>query len=144
VTSGPESLETLAAFPARLAIAALAAEPRPRSAGEWSPSEVARHLVAVERVVWQARFAQLAVDDDPHWDWTEPGPTPELDGASLQTILASFADARGQTVALVRALDAAGWARHGTHATYGVLDVAGLLRLAVGHDDEHVRGIAGY
>jgi hypothetical protein len=36
------------------------------------------------------------------------------------------------------ALDEAGWARSGTHATYGALDVAGLLRVAADHDDDHI------
>ena len=71
-----------------------------------------------------------------------PGPTPELEGSSLDHILAVFAEARHQTVATVRAFDEAGWARHGTHATYGVLDVAGLLRMAVEHDEEHLAGLA--
>ena len=55
---------------------------------------------------------------------------------------AAFAQARAQSVATVRALDDAGWARSGTHATEGVLDVAGLLRMAIDHDEEHLLGIA--
>ncbi len=133
---------TFAGFPERLTAAARAAEGRPVPAGEWGPSDVVRHLIAVERAVWHVRFAQVAVDDDPQWDWTEPGPTPELEGASLDEILAVFEEVRGLTVATVRAFGPAGWARHGTHATYGVLDVAGLLRLAADHDNEHLRGIA--
>ena len=53
-----------------------------------------------------------------------------------------FAKRRAKSVATVRALDEAGWARFGTHATYGRLDVAGLLRLAIDHDEEHLAGIA--
>ncbi len=140
--NGPDALEAFAAFPDRSAVAAIAAEGMPVPSGEWGPGEVVRHLIAVERAVWHVRFAQVAVDDDPHWDWTEPEPTPDLAGASLERILAVFAEARGQTVATVRAFDPAGWARHGTHATYGVLDVAGLLRLAVAHDEEHLAGLA--
>ena len=140
--SPTELIAALGAFPERLALTAHAADGVPLPAGEWGPSEVVRHLIAVERAVWHVRFAQVAVDDDPQWDWTEPGPTPELDGASLDHILAVFAEVRGQTVATVRAFDAEGWARHGTHATYGVLDVAGLLRLAVDHDEEHLAGLA--
>ncbi len=133
---------TFGAFPERLSMAARAAEGVPLGSGEWGPSEVVRHLIAVERAVWHVRFAQIAVDDDPQWDWTEPGPTPEPEGASLERILAVFAEARHQTVATVRGFDAAGWARHGTHATEGVLDVAGLLRMAVEHDEEHFAGLA--
>lgn len=139
--NGAEALETAAAFPDRLSAAARAADARPVPPGDWGPSEVVRHLIAVERAVWHVRFAQVAVDDDPQWDWTEPGPTPELEGQPLERILAVFAEVRGQTVATVQGFDAAGWARHGTHATYGVLDVAGLLRLAVDHDEEHLEGL---
>jgi hypothetical protein len=135
-------LEAFAAFPQRLGSAARAAAGAPVAAGEWGPAEVVRHLFAVEREVWQARLAQVAVEDDPQWGWTEPGPEPGLDGASLDTILAAFAAARAMTHAMVTALDDAGWRRFGTHATYGVLDVAGLLGLAIDHDREHLAGIA--
>ena len=139
--TGEEALEATATFPDRLALAARAADALPIPPGEWGPSEVVRHLIAVERAVWHVRFAQVAVDDDPQWDWTEPGPTPELEGQPLERILAVFAEVRGQTMATVRSFDAAGWARHGTHVTYGVLDVAGLLRLAVDHDEEHLEAL---
>ena len=42
---------------------------RPRSPATWWRSS---------GVVWHVRLAQIAVDDDPHWDWTEPGPRPSL------------------------------------------------------------------
>jgi hypothetical protein len=56
-------------------------------------------------------------------------------------IVAAFAAARAATVATVRALDDAGWARFGTHATYGVLDVEGLLARAIDHDHEHLAAL---
>ena len=132
-----------ATFPDRFAEAAVAAEAVTVPPGEWGPSEVGRHLVAVELAVWHARFDEVATQDDPQWSWTEPGPSPALEAASLDAILAMFAQVRAQSVALVRAFDDAGWARSGTHATYGVLDVGGLLALAIDHDEEHLRGIAG-
>jgi hypothetical protein len=115
---------------------------RPVPAGEWGPAEVARHLIAVEAEVWQARLARVANEDDPHWAWTEPGLAPGFEDASLEAILEAFAATRAVTVTTIRALDDAGWARHGTHATYGVLDVAGLLRLAIDHDEGHLQGLA--
>jgi hypothetical protein len=134
-------LEAFAAFPQRLDVVARAAAARPIPAGEWGPSEVVRHLVAVEREVWQARFAQIAADDDPHWGWTEPGLEPSLEGAALEEILAAFEARRAVSAATVRSLDESGWARSGMHATYGVLDVAGLLDLAIDHDEEHLEGL---
>jgi hypothetical protein len=135
-------VETCAGFPARLATAARAADGRPVPAGEWGARETIRHLIAVEHVVWWSRLARVAVEDDPHWEWTEPGPEPGLDDATLDDILDAFAAARAVTVATVRTLDDAGWARSGTHATYGVLDVAGLLRLAIDHDVSHVAALS--
>jgi DinB superfamily len=143
--SRAELVEAFAGFPGRLGEAVQEAprewERRPVAPGEWGAAGVVRHLIAVEGEVWQARLARVAAEDDPHWSWTEPGLAPGFDDAPIETILAAFAAARAATVATVRALDEAGWARFGTHATYGRLDVAGLLALAIDHDEEHRAGI---
>jgi hypothetical protein len=141
--SRAELVEAFAGFPDRLGSAARAAADRAVVAGEWGPAEVVRHLIAVESEVWQARLGRVAAEDDPHWAWTEPGLAPGFDDVGLDQILAAFAAARSETVATVRALDGAGWARFGTHATYGRLDVEGLVRLATDHDDGHLAGLAG-
>ncbi len=135
-------VDTFAGFPGRLDEAATAAAGRSLPAGEWSPAEVVRHLIAVEREVWQKRLARLATEDDPRWSWVEPGLEPGFEDASIGDTLAAFAAARATTTATIRALDAAGWVRHGTHATYGPLDVAGLLRIAVDHDRHHLESLA--
>jgi hypothetical protein len=135
-------LAALDAFPARLGdAAARAAAGRPVADGEWGPAEVVRHLIAVEADVHQARLADLATLHEPRWDWTEPGPWPGEPGLDLDALLERFAGLRRATVATVASLDAAGWARTGTHTTLGVWDVAGLLRNAVDHDAEHLRGL---
>jgi len=138
-----ELVDAFATFPGRLAGAAKArvADWHPIPAGEWGPSETVRHLIAVEDEVWRKRLARLAKEDDPHWTWTEPGLAPGLDDATLVEILTVFARRRARTVATVRALDDAGWTRFGTHETYGRLDVAGLLRLAIDHDEEHAASL---
>lgn len=143
--SHDELVEAFAAFPARLAAAAKArvAEWRPFPEGEWGPIETVRHLIAVEHEVHRARLTQLAKQEDPHWTWTEPGLAPGFDDASLLEVLTVFARRRAKTVAIVRALDEAGWERCGTHETYGRLDVAGLLRLATDHDSEHLASLTG-
>ena len=137
-----ELLAALAAFPDRLAVAARGASARPTPPGEWGPVEVVRHLIAVETEVHQARLADLATTDDPRWDWAEPGPWPGEPDLTLDDLLARFAGLRATTIGAVVALDDDGWARTGTHARLGVWDVAGLLANAVGHDDEHLRGLA--
>jgi hypothetical protein len=118
----------------------------PTPPGEWGPSEVARHLIAVEDEVHVRRLRQVATEQDPHWTWTEPGLADGFEGDSLDEIIEAFAAARAATAGMFRALDDDRWARHGTHATYGRLDVDGLLRLASDHDAEHLeslRAVAG-
>ena len=114
--------------------------PRP---GEWSAREVVRHLIAVELAVWQARFDALASETFPIWPWVEPGLWlgPGLDTFADAT--ARFGEVRGASVARLDRLDAPGWERSGRHLTYGVLDVAALLRIALDHDAEHLAQIAG-
>lgn len=135
-------LDALSGFPDRVAAAARAA-PRQVAAGEWTPEQVVRHLVAVESEVHQARLYDLATVAEPQWTWTEPGPWPGEPDLDLDGVLRRFAELRGKTLESVGALDEAGWARTGRHATFGPLDVAGVLRNAVDHDEEHLRGLAG-
>ena len=130
--------DRLADLPNRLAVAARSAADRPVPAGEWTPADVVRHLIAVEEEVWHARLQQLATEDRPRWPWTEPDRWLGAPGASLDELLAIYADRRGATMAILDGLDEAGWARTGEHATYGVLDVAGLLTRAIDHDDDHI------
>jgi hypothetical protein len=137
------ALAGLAAFPARLAEAARVAAGRPVPDGEWTPEQVVRHLVAVERQVHQGRLRDLETQADPRWSWAEPGPwtgEPDLD---LEGVLSRFAAARETTLATLAGLDAAGWQRAGSHETFGRLDVDGLVQNAVDHDAEHLRGLSG-
>jgi len=138
-----ELVERFSSFPARLADAARAAEGRPVPEGEWTPSQVVRHLMAVEGEVWLSRLATLVAGGEPHWSWTEPGPLPGFDDASLDHVLGLFGRLRASTVDFLGMFDDAAWARTGVHATYGRLDVAGLLRLAIDHDEEHLGGLTG-
>lgn len=141
-----ELLRRLASAPDRVAQAArrravsdeAAGGPPP---GEWTAREAVAHLVSVEVVVWQARLDSLDEGGTPAWTWTEPGPASDPEAATLEGAVGLFAALRARTVARVADLDEAGWARAGTHATYGRLDVAGLLGVVVDHDEEHLAGL---
>lgn len=134
-------LARLDGVPARLASAARVAPQAPP--GEWSPSDVVRHLIAVEIEVWHIRIAQLATEDHPSWAWAEPDRWLGEPRASLERLLEAYRAARSRTVAMLATLDDDGWARTGTHETFGVLDIAGLLSRAVDHDEEHLGSLAG-
>jgi hypothetical protein len=133
-----EIVGRLAAIPDRLAEAARSAVGRPVSAGEWGPSDVVRHLIAVEEVVWHTRLRQLAAADRPTWPWVEPEPWQGEPGATLDELLESFATRRGETVAILDGFDEPTWSRTGIHATWGEIDVPALMVRAVDHDDEHI------
>jgi DinB superfamily len=135
-------LERLTAVPDELAGAARSASPEPPAPGEWTPSDIVRHLIAVELEVWHPRLAMLATQDNPSWPWAEPDRWTGDPGATLDDLLARYRAARMSTIATLDGLGEAGWARTGTHATYGVLDVAGLMGRAADHDDEHLRSFA--
>src|SRR5689334_15635821 len=111
----------LASLPDRLATAARAASPEPPAAGEWAPSEIVRHLIAVEELVWHVRLAQLEHEDHPHWRWVEPGQWLGRPGSDLDGVLAAHAAVRASTLTMLDALGPSGWARTGTHDTYGEL-----------------------
>ena len=135
-------IERFASFPERLAEAARAADGRPVPAGEWTPELVVRHLIAVEGEVWRSRLAELAAGGEPRWSRVEPGPARGFTDASLGDVLEVFADLRAGTVGYLRIFDLDdGWARAGIHAVYGRLDVAGLLRVAIDHDEEHLASL---
>jgi hypothetical protein len=129
--------DRLAAIPVRFAAASSAAARQPNPAGEWSVREVVLHELVTEEAVWLPRLRMVAEQNGPAWPWVEPGLGEMPDPRSLESVLAAFAAARGTTIAHLDALDDAGWARTGNHATYGVLDVAGLMERAIDHDEEH-------
>ena len=133
--------ERLAALPGRLAEAARRAPQAAPAPGEWTPSEIVRHLIAVEELVWHVRLRQLATEEHPHWVWVEPGQWLGAPGAGLDDVLAAHAEVRATTLGILDGLGAAGWARTGTHDTYGVLDVAGLMAVAADHDEEHLASL---
>jgi hypothetical protein len=141
MTGQPPVRVRLAAFPAALAGAARSAPQEPPAHGEWTPIEIVRHLIAVEEEVWHRRLGQLKTEEHPRWHWVEPGQWLGAPAAGLDDVLAAHARVRSATLALLDDLGPDGWARTGTHDTYGVLDVAGLMTVAADHDDEHLASL---
>src|SRR4051794_20756868 len=133
--------DRLATFPRRLAAAARSAPETTPAPGEWSPSEIVRHLVAVEEEVWQRRLGQLETEEHPRWRWVEPGQWLGAPGASLDDVLAAHDRVRSATLEILDGLGPDGWSRTGTHDTFGLLDVADLMAVAADHDDEHLASL---
>jgi len=135
-------LAALGSVPDRLTIATQVVDREAPAPGGWSPSDVVRHLIAVEREVWQPRLAQLATEDHPRWAWAEPDRWTGEPGAALERLVEVYRVARASTIDAMTALGDDGWARTGSHATFGEVNVAGLMSRAVEHDEEHLRSLA--
>ena len=127
----------------RALLVALDEGPRARAAygtTGWSPAEVVIHLTAVDADIWAPRLRQLATEPNPTWAWTEP----DMDGWSAPSPLVAadeFAAGRRALLELAGGLPAEAWGRTGTHDVLGELDVAGLLREALVHDEEHLAAL---
>ena len=125
----------------QLANAALDADGKPQPPGEWPLSTILIHLWLVEEVIWQARLRQMVAEDNPHWQWTEPnleGAVAQWGQQPLPELAELFEERRKQTIDQLKELSEAGWARIGTHAVYGQMDVAGLCARILEHDEEHL------
>jgi len=138
-------LDRLASAPARLAAAANALDAAEEGvgppAGEWTARQSLGHLCRVETEVFGARLDALEGDRPPTWVWHEPDTAEAAFMATTDLVLAEFANRRSATLARVSQLDEAGWAKWGIHATFGRLDVAGLLSVLADHDDDHATGM---
>jgi DinB superfamily len=151
VGSGIEARERLlgrlASAPDRLAAGARRATAIDETAGgpppgEWTAREAPGHLVSVEVIVWQSRLDDLRRDrGTPAWAWSEPGLSTDPATVTLEGSIARFAEVRAATLARLVALDDDGWAREGIHATFGRVDVAGLMLVAADHDDDHIAAL---
>jgi hypothetical protein len=134
-------IERLTQIPASIAEAAKHAESKPQPEGEWPLRTILIHLIVVEREVWQFRLQAAATEDNPHWQYTEPGLAEWEDfysRYSLYQLQYVFARVRQETTAHLRQLTDAGWQRIGTHAAYGQMDMAGLCARILEHDEEHL------
>jgi len=136
------SLERLRATPALLtemtrdAVGDLAWKvPKP---GEWSIGEVVRHLVEGDRDTFLPRLRRMLAESRPVFDKRQ---RTEGDAADLATLVAAFAYARRQAVALLGGLDDAGWRREGVSPSRGVLTVEAYAATMDTHDTEHLRQI---
>lgn len=110
------------------------------SEGEWSLTEVLSHLRDVEREVHQRRFKILIENDKPFISGVAADEWAEERGYRYQNgpmAMASFLQARDETLSMLAQLDDKGWAHQGQHAFFGPTSIHELLFLAVRHDEIH-------
>jgi hypothetical protein len=136
-----EIIGRLASAPERARQAAAAALGKARPEGEWPVHIVVGHMLHVEGAVWQARFRQMAAEDNPFWEYWEPDGI-DWEGLygsrSVDDVLSGFMAVRQATVDYLQSLSDEGWRRTGTHRRWGVVDVAYLCDQIAQHDEAHI------
>jgi hypothetical protein len=142
------AIETLAATPAALAAlvaglpAALLEQP---ADGDWSPHDVAAHLLLTNRIGALARIRAVVAEDEPallNRDEDEELRSSGLREWPLAKIVAEFATRRAEDVAWLRGLDAAAFARAGHHSAAGRVTAEEFLFHGAYHDTVHLAQLA--
>jgi uncharacterized damage-inducible protein DinB len=108
--------------------------------GKWTLKEVLGHLVDDERI-FAYRLLCVARGEErqlPGFDENRYAACGEFEGRPLEDLLAEYAAVRAATLALLRGLPSAAWAKHGRVNGYGC-SVRGLAFHIAGHEIHHHR-----
>ena len=108
--------------------------------GEWSLKEVAAHVRDAE-VLYQRQIDLAAHGREPHLPYEAIDVLPferDYREDSLSLLLAEYADAREETVWILRELAAGDWQRCGIHPYRGRVSVEEIARELHQHDLEHL------
>lgn len=144
-----EVIAAIGTTPARLAdvAAGLAADRRRRRPrpGEWCVNEVMGHLLHVETVAFLPRLRRMLAEEWPTFEAFSPEPWARERDHSLDDFdatLAAFQQARGATLAFLRALPPGAGDRPGLSAFFGPVTLGQYATHIVEHDLEHLAQMA--
>jgi len=110
--------------------------------GEWNALEVVGHLADVERV-FAYRALRIARGDVTPWEDVEFDPyvtAADFGRRPLGDVVQEFVAVRGATVALLRGLDEAAWARR-MPEEWTCRSVRAIAYALAGHELHHVAGL---
>ena len=104
---------------------------------QWAIADVLTHLAAIE-LLYLARLQRIVVEERPFLPYLHPETRPEPSQTPLAALLASFNQARSQTLTYLESLNAGAWQRPAVHETLGETKLRYLVQLLVEHDTEHL------
>ena len=123
-----------------IAMTQLVAEDVPARVGAWTLRDVAAHLAATEKECFEPRIRAMAAGERPAFEYYSNDER-DFDGISLQTALTEWSDTRGRLIDFVRNLSDDERARVGVHKKFGEVTVDGYLRIALDHDQDHLKSL---
>jgi len=123
-----------------VAMTQLIADDDPARVGAWTLRDVAAHLAATETECFEPRIRAMAAGERPRFDYYSNDER-DFDGVSLQAALNEWADTRNRLIDFVRGLSEEERNRVGVHTKFGELTVDGYLRVALDHDQDHLKSL---
>ncbi len=123
-----------------VAMTQLIADDDPARVGAWTLRDVAAHLAATETECFEPRIRAMAAGQRPQFEYYSNDER-DFDGISLQAALTEWASTRNRLIDFVRGLSEEQRNRVGVHAKFGELTVDGYLRVALDHDQDHLRSL---
>jgi hypothetical protein len=114
----------------------LHASPAP---GKWSVAEVLAHLSEAEIVIGYRIRLILGANGTPVQAFDQDAWAVRYAGMQAGQSLEVFRVLRAANVALLRSLTAAQWEQYGMHSERGPESVAQIVRMAAGHDLNHLK-----
>ena len=123
-----------------VAMTQLVAEDVPARVGAWNLRDIAAHLAATEKECFEPRIRAMAAGQRPEFEFYSNDER-DFEGISLQHALTEWADTRNRLIDFVRGLSDEERGRVGLHAKFGEVTVDGYLRIALDHDQDHLRSL---
>jgi len=118
----------------------LSADDNSARVGAWSLRDIAAHLAASEREAFEPRIRAMAAGERPQFEYYSNDER-DFDGISLHAALTEWSDTRARLIDFVRELSDEERARVGVHTKFGEVTVDGYLRIALDHDQDHLKSL---
>jgi hypothetical protein len=123
-----------------VAMTQLVADDVPARVGAWNLRDIAAHLAATEKECFEPRIRAMAAGQRPEFEWYSNDER-DFDGITLQTALTEWTDTRNRLIDFVRGLSGEERSRVGVHTKFGEVTVDAYLRIALDHDQDHLRSL---
>jgi hypothetical protein len=123
-----------------VAMTQLVAEDVPARVGAWNLRDIAAHLAATEKECFEPRVRAMAAGQRPEFEYYSNDER-DFDGITLQTALTEWTDTRNRLIDFVRGLNDEERRRVGVHTKFGEVTVDAYLRIALDHDQDHLRSL---
>jgi hypothetical protein len=123
-----------------VAMTQIVADDHPGRVGAWTLRDIAAHLAATETECFEPRIRAMAAGERPEFEFYSNDER-DFDGISLQSAITEWTETRARIIDFVRGLSEEERRRVGVHAKFGELTVDGYLKIALDHDQDHLKSL---